>query len=320
MKRIMSTMLALLAAVSMTACIGVNKPENNPENTADPTSGAVSTEVASSDSPAGSEEATEQPSASTGIADYCLSLSNNEPVMVDIDFDGVEDRVLFKQEPVSEWDYDYTLIVNLSGDEANEIKYDVKNVYDGFAWIVDCDTDDSRLDILISSVEGSDDWESAACKLNDERTDFNTVTDWVSIYISTDEPFSTENGFCATRQSDVLGTRNLRTNMTVTNEGFMELTPYYYDNSSDIYSPLTLLRDMTVFIVGDNGVTDEEFIIKEGETITPICTDLNSYLDLSLADGRTGRIAIECHNTDDDWGIYLDGVKQDDYAEIHYAD
>ena len=113
----MSTLLcAAMTAVSMTACIGVNKPENNPENTADPTSGAVSTEAASSDSPAGSEEATEQPSASTGIADYCLSLSNNEPVMVDIDFDGVEDRVLFKQEPASEWGdyYYYTIIVSSS--------------------------------------------------------------------------------------------------------------------------------------------------------------------------------------------------------------
>ena len=321
MKKIMSTLLcAAMTAVSMTACIGVNKPENNPENTADPTSGAVSTEVASSDSPAGSEEATEQPSASTGIADYCVSLKPNEPVMVDIDFDGVEDRVLFKQESVSEWDYDYTLIINLSGDEANELKYSFENQSDGSAWIVDCDTTDSRLDILINSADPGGDWSSAACKLNDERTGFNTVTDWVCIYISDDQPFSTENGFCATRQSNVLGTRELRANMTVTKDGFAALTPYYYENPNDAYSPYTLLRDMKVFIVGNNGVTDEEFIIKAGETIAPFCTDLNSYVDVSFADGRTGRVALECRNTDDDYGIYLNGVNQDEYAEIFYAD
>ena len=284
---------------------------------------AAATEAANGDVPDGTEETTEQPSAVTGIADYCVSLKPNEPVMVDIDFDGVEDRVLFKQEPASEWGdyYYYTIIVNLGGDEANEIKYGDECVrIEGCAWIVDCDTTDSRLDILISSADPGGDWSSAACKLNDERTGFNTVTDWVCIYISDDQPFSTENGFCATRQSNVLGTRELRANMTVTKDGFAALTPYYYENPNDAYSPYTLLRDMKVFIVGNNGVTDEEFIIKAGETIAPFCTDLNSYVDVSFADGRTGRVALECHNYDDDYGIYLNGVNQDEYAEIFYAD
>lgn len=73
---------------------------------------------------------------------------------------------------------------------------------------------------------------------------------------------------------------------------------------------------MKVFIVGDNGAADEEFIIKAGETIASFCTDLNSYVDVSFADGRTGRAALERRNTDDDYGIYLNGVNQDEYAEI----
>ncbi|MBQ1520083.1 MAG: hypothetical protein IIZ56_01260, partial [Clostridia bacterium] len=96
------------------------------------------------------------------------------------------------------------------------------------------------------------------------------------------------------------------------------ITPYSYSESNEWYGKMTLKKDLTVTIVNSDGTLGEEVTVPVGTELMPLYTDMSTYADLSLPDGRTGRVSVTI-TTGDDWGICLNGENQDEFFDIMYA-
>lgn len=319
MKRILIVLLALLLALTFAACQKPQTPSDQASKiTPEPTAEATSEPAAE---PTG--EPTAEPTAEpvTGHADYCMKLDPNEPFIVDIDFDGLDDTVLLVSQERNEYDEcEYVISVTRGADPDSPKEYEVSRAYDCSAWVIDCDPEDSRLEVLVSYVQDSDDWTSAAMRVNDEGTEVTVFEDWCCAYITDEAPFTSEGGFIMSRQTDIFGTTFVDTHGVITAEGFAVLAPYVYNSAAapEVFER-TLKRDLDVVIVNEDGAEGEAYTVPAGEKVTPVSTDLETFLDLLLPDGRTGRVKVELA-TGDDWGVYINGVNQDEYAEMPYAD
>lgn len=321
MKKALSLIVVFVMLLTLAACT----PGVHP--TVSPTDGAQTEAPAATDDGAATEEATEAPTEEateapvTGSVDYCMALTPDEALTCDVDFDGLDDTVLLETVSKNEYDeYEYKLVLTRGADAENPKEYDVERCYDCFAWVIDSDASDSRLEVILSFVQDSDDWTSAAMRVNDDGSDVSVFEDWVSIGISAECPFTTENGFAVSRQTDIFGTTYITANARVTAKGFEILTDYAYPTEQDeeLFAR-ELKRDMDVVILNEDGSEGESYTVPAGEKVIPVRTDDASFLDLKLPDGRLGRVTVEV-KTGDEWGIYINGVNQDEYADMPYAD
>ena len=334
MKKYLGIILAIVMLLSVAACTPTVNPAD-PTEAPTETDEAIVTEPveepteAPSEEPAEepteepSEEPTEEPEAVTGIADYITLLVNNEPFKVDLDFDGIEDTVLYAQSAIDEYEYYTRITIELGNDNGEDpFLYEVKYSYGVSAWVMDCDPEDSRLDVVVTYCQDSDDWTSAAFRVNGAGTDIDSFVDYCGIMMTENYNYSSEEGFPVIARTDILGTHDVDAYYTVTAEGFKLASPYYtYPMYEDGYMDLELIREMELDLVGeDMQPTGEKVTLAVGNTITPYATDLESWVCVKLEDGRIGRAEVSPAAGEDEWGYYINGVLQDEYAVIPYAD
>lgn len=321
MKKALSLIVVFVMLLTLAACTPGVHPAVSP------TDGAQTEAPAATDDGAATEEATEAPTEDateapvTGIADYCSPLNPDEPLNCDVDFDGLNDTVELVSGEKNEWDeYECKIVLTRGCDAENPTEYAVERCYDCFAWVIDSDAADSRLEVIVTFVQDSDDWTSAALRVNDDGSAVSVFEDWFCISISDEHPFTTAEGFVISRPTDIFGTTYINANARVNSEGFTAITnyTYSYEGNEDAFSR-ELVRDLDVVIVNEDGSEGESYTVPTGEFVIPVRTDASSYLDLLLPDGRLGRVSVEI-KTGEEWGIFINGVNQDEYAVMPYAD
>lgn len=257
------------------------------------------------------------PPAATGIPDYCVKIAPNTTITADIDFDGLPDTIKFKLVE-GEYDYEGYVKVTRGANPDSSYKHEIDYCYDAQVYVVDCDPTDSRLEILINYVYDSEDYTFAALRVNDSGSRIKEFECWYALCISEDDPFTSEDGFPVQAQCDVLGTRFLDAYCKVTSKGFEPSTAFYF-GSGDWIGEMEVKKDLPAVELYDNGYLGNNIVIPRGEIILPAFTDMESYVVIEREDGTFAYMDIS-YGHDDDWGVYLNGVNQDEYFDIMYAD
>lgn len=326
MKKFLGIILAAVLLLSAAACTPTVNPAEPTEAPADTEEAVVTEPPAEATEEPGEEPTeapTEEPADVTGMADYLKALENNEPFNVDLNFDGVEDTVLYAQSAIDEYEFYTRITIELGNSDVKDpFLYEVKYSYGVNAWVMDCDPTDSRLDVVVTYCQDSDDWTSAAFRVNGNGNGIDSFEDYCGIMLTENYNFSSEEGFPIITRTDILGTHDVDAYYTVTAEGFKLATPYYtYPMYEDGYMDLELIREMELDLVGeDMQPTGEKVTVPAGKTITPYATDLESWVCVKLEDGSVGRAEVSPAAGEDEWGYYINGVLQDEYAQIPYAD
>ena len=323
MKRIIIIICAIALISCFCACTESTGPSSKPGDAPVNTDGA---EITEAPAVTGEPEATAAPAVTDEpayteapvIPDPSVmrtKLTPNEPLVCDIDFDGIEDTLLLELEE-GEWFYTgkFTITRGAEGSAPFECKIDY--CIDSEAYIIDSDPSDNRLDILFWYVQESESYTSYVCRVNEDGS--GIASEEGSFRFDIFDPLPVPNGFAVFCDSDILGTRFLKA-YAVAGENGMELTtPYSYSESNEWYGNMTLKKDLTVTIVNSDGTLGEEVTLPAGSELMPLSTDMSTYADLSLPDGRTGRVSVTI-TTGDDWGICLNGENQDEFFDIMYA-
>ncbi|MBR4658614.1 MAG: hypothetical protein IKP26_05105 [Clostridia bacterium] len=317
MKRIITIICAIALISCFCACTESTGPSSKPGDAPVNTDGAEITEApAVTDEP----EVTEAPVVTdepvvTSEPSVRVKLTHNEPYTCDIDFDGIEDTLLLELEE-GEWDYTGKFTVTLGAEGSAPFECKIDYCIDSEAYIIDSDPSDNRLDILFWYVQESESYTSYVCRVNKDGS--GIASEEGSFRFDISDPLTLPNAFTVFCESDILGTRSLKANAVAGENGMELITPYSYSESNEWYGKMTLKKDLTVTIVNSDGTLGEEVTVPVGTELMPLYTDMSTYADLSLPDGRTGRVSVTI-TTGDDWGICLNGENQDEFFDIMYA-
>ena len=317
MKRFISIAIILTMLFALCACTASNKPAEQPAG--EPTE-APANEPTGEPAEDPTEEPTEEPTGEPqliGIADFCQPLDVYGENRFDIDFDGEDDLLSFKGEVLNEWD-DKAFELSVVTAAGVEKKLEVSLCCDLYAWVVDCDPKDSRLEIIVTNIFESDDWTTYVLRLNDAGTEFVVAEDWFEVSSDIETAFTSEGGFPVIDRTDILGTRHVSAFMTMTEEGLKLVSDEYLYIGSEL--ELELIKDLPLTALSEDGAFGQEYKAKAGTVIIPYATDMTSYVKVKLPDGRIGIMNVEIVSTDTEYAIYLNGVNQDEYAMMPYAD
>lgn len=326
MKRIISCILVLVLSLALCACktspsapANTDEPATEPaEQTAEPTAEAE----APTDEP--SEAPTDEPA--NGADDFYALLEKDVPFTCDLDFDGADDEILVTEQATDEYgDFASTVKITRGGSKAEPYEFKVDYSYGVNVWVMDCDPEDSRLNIIVSYEQDSSDWTTAALRLNADGSDYDVFEYYCGVALPADYDYDHEQGFPGFESTDLFGTYFMDGYYTVGPDGIVSadnvfMYPVYED--PDIQPELMLERDLDVEIVDSETYepTGESYTVPSGAAIRPFMTDLATYAVVRLEDGRLGRVSVSPANGEDQYGWFINGIHQDEYGQIPYAD
>ena len=304
MKKITSTLLsAALAALMLTGCTARNEVTNGSKVTASPDVEQTQSVEPTSES---TVEPTALPTETPASAErVCIELAPNEPLNIDIDFDGSEDTILFTEEKIDDWEANYKLIVTRGAEESTLFEHEISHGKAASLIIIDCDENDSRLDILLSWDRCSDDPESLICRVNEDGSGMFIQSG--ECYFDISDTSLNQGEFEISVKANLLSADFLSAVATVDASGMKLVDDFKFLTSDDSYwlEVQSLKREMTVRIVNDDNSLGDEVIVPVGEHVVPVSTDLESYVKFRIPDGRIGQVKLSA--------LYLNDVFQDDY-------
>lgn len=316
-KPVLTALLATLAALMLTGCTPRQEAANGSKVTASPDIAQMQTSNPTAEPT--TEPTAEPTEAPKSLDSLPVEVDSNQMINTDIDFDGIMDTILFEKEDrgYDEWDCKLTVTRGANGTEP--FVYEISRGKGVRLIIIDCDKTDSRLDMLLCWDQGSDDRASLICRVNEDAS--GMFTEEGGYYFSISESGLKDGEFTAAFYSDILGTQWFCTPATVDNDGIKFLDGYRFSGSDDYWmTEQSLSREMTVKIVNSDGSIGEEVAVPAGEHIVPLITDCETYVDIRIPDGRTGRLGL-MFKGDSFPGIYLNDIAQDDYfsASLKYS-
>ncbi|MBO4384685.1 MAG: hypothetical protein J5854_04620 [Clostridia bacterium] len=335
MKKTLCLILAAVLVFSMSACskigriLDVLRETEAPESTAAP---AATDAPSVTETPAVTEDPTPEPTADptadpSPAPGSVIMLEESSVYCLDLDDDGLEDQVTVTCEMINEWnEHSYTVRIIRGADPGNPFEYLVDYCYDFSACILDSYAGDSRVELLISFAQDSDDWTSCGFRVNDEGTAIDMFIGYFCVTEDAMRAYTAEQGFRISTITDIWGTHLIESFYKVGQFGFdrltLDFTYYTYINGGDD-TAIVLLRPLEAFAITDEGIGNA-VTIPAGEAIFPVRTDNATYVIMKVAStGRLIRAEVEFHNGGaglDDWGIFISGVNQNEYAELMYAD
>ena len=309
---ILSAVLAVLMLASAAGCTSPVLPEVS--HTDEPAVTDEAPVITEEPTEAPTEEPTEEPSE-----EYYAVIEPGEPFILDMDGDGLDDNVLLTVTE-KEYDIDFTVEITLGADPDKTFSKTVKHANGVNAAAIDSVPGDGRREIVVCYDCDSDDYSSLAYRVKDDGSGIEEFEDWFAVRLPKDCDFDHEIGLEAYFRTDILGTHDVEGTVIVTADGF-EVTSdcFRYPEYEDGWGKLTLTKDIELDLVNEDGTVGEKIVVPAGETIAPYTTDLETYVTMKLDDGRVCRADVTV-KTGDEWGIYLNGVLQDEYAQIPYAD
>lgn len=316
MKRIYALFIAVCLVLALTACTAA--PGSFPWGLY--TEAPAATEAGEAPEATSAPELTDEPAGYVGNRDFCMEIANNSSMPLDIDFDSLADTIEVKADTEASGDIALKVSITRGADPEKPCEYEVSYCYDWQVFVCDCDPTDSRMEVIVCFVQDSEDYTSAAIRVNAEGSGFDLFEDGYAVMINEEHPFTSEKGFYAECECDVLGTRFLGAQVTVDGSGFTPETEFDFAPSNEWYGDMTLIADLPVRSCDENGTPGDAVTVPAGETIIPRTTDCETYVIMELADGSLVRADIEVRTGEDAWGVFIGGVKQDEYFDIKYAD
>lgn len=260
-------------------------------------------------------------------SDMLVSLENGVPAKFDIDFDGLPDTLTAVMTEYSSYDREFALTIVRGAFPDDPFTFSVRGCSNLFAvYVMDCDITDERLDIIFSA--GGDIAQQIE-SLHAFRVDpeGNGILD-ISFKYDNGLIFTGRRGMFAERGvfdptkgipvlifTDLMDTQRVVGRFTVTNDGLMLISPFcFYPDGPETRFFRELERSMDVTVM-NNGVPGEKITLNKGQVFAACRTDLWSWLELILEDGRIVRAELDTR-----YGGYLiNGIEQDEYCEMHYA-
>lgn len=321
MKRVFSLLIIAFLVLSSFGCTASGDSPWSPFDGSATEAPSVTDAPAATEAPAPTDEPAVTDEPSLGTADLCVQVQPGSSAELDIDFDGLADKVELSTETINEYgDIKAEVTVTRGAAPSSPYTYTVNYCYDVCVFVVDCDPADSRMEVLVDFVQDSEDYTLAALRVDPSGAGIDLFEDWYALRIDDKFPFTSEYGFLVERQCDVLGTRFLSACAKVTEEGIVPVTDFDYFDSNEWYGEMTLKRDMNVRLCDDNGDPGEYVTVPAGSVIMPNSTDCRTYVYMELEDGTLVMANIEVRTGENEWGIFIDGVSQDEYFDIMYAD
>ncbi|MBR3381699.1 MAG: hypothetical protein IKG85_01495 [Clostridia bacterium] len=273
-----------------------------------------------------------QPEAPTPIpeGDFFCELKPNVPSKIDIDGDGEEDTVLVSVKEYDEEEENDDLIsvtVTLAA-EPDDPYYFPAGDEGGCicAAVVDFDLEDGHKEIVLSYDMCDGDPVTYVWRMKDDGSGFDEFVEYIEVAVENDDWFGTwyyhglpedyvftaEHGLDFVRRTEILGTTFVANRFTVTEDGIEIIDAEYRYMGSE---PLKLKKDLKVTL--ENGKTKT---VKKGSEITAYSTDRETFVKVMLEDGSIGTVEVTFGNSEYKFPVLLNGVDQDEYAEIGYAD
>lgn len=256
--------------------------------------------------------------------DFFCELKPNVPSMIDIDGDGNADTVLVSVDPDDPEDY-ISVTVTLASKPGAPYHFHISSEGGAVcAAAADFDPSDKHTEIMLCYDMCDGDPATVVLRLKDDGSGFDVFTEYIEAVVEYDDwvgswyynglpesfVFNAENGFCFVRRTEILGTTFVANRFTVTKDGFVILNDEYLYLDTD---PLVLKKALKLTLEDGSTIT-----VPVGAKITAYSTDCGTFVKVRLEDGRIGRAEVSFSS--DGWPIYINGVQQDKYAEIPYAD
>ena len=254
---------------------------------------------------------------------FFMELFEDIPAHADIDGDGAEDTVLieeFGENEDMEWEFSARVTITLAASPDEPFVYNMEDYWFMSCAVADLDPDDGRLTV-ICSVDRDEGGKTVAFRMKADGSGFNVFTT-ESFDFGTERSgydgfpvgfgFTQDEGLPMRKRTEIFGTYYLNGRFTLTDEGFVDLSERY--TYPDIWTwPLTLLRPMDVTL--EDGAA---YTVPTGDVVIPRYTDMTSYAAVELPDGRIG--TVEVSFGPDGYPVYINGIIQDEYAHMPYAD
>lgn len=268
-----------------------------------------------------------QPPAPTPLpeGDYFCEIVPNVTSHIDIDGDGREDDVLISIE-MDDFDSEMTINITLASDPDNTFVFEMEP-YPGDVCgaAVDFDPADGHIEIVVSYDCEDLDYITCVYRLKDDGSGFDVFTDYIEVTLTEDchgwyhhgipesFVFEADRGLEFCKRTKILGTTFVYNRFTVDKDGIRYLDgEFTYRDDSFKF---TLKRELEVKL--ENGQTKT---LRKGARFEAYSTDRESFVKIKLEDGRIGLVEVTFGNPETRWPILLNGVDQDEYADIGYAD
>ena len=238
-------------------------------------------------------EPTEAPVAAEHIR---IEIKENEQLNIDMDFDGVMDSIIWNYNESADLDgWPKCVITVIHGTQSDTPYVYSLNGYVDAAYVIDCDLSDNRLDILFSTSTETGFWESCVLRVNEDASGmFSQIVDHGFDF---DDPDLGPGEFSVLEYTDLTSSCTdglpVTATATIDQQGLKLLSDFKHDTHFDAEvfdGYLVLVQEMPLKIVNSDGSLGEQIMVPIGERLVPVSTDLNSYENVRLPDGRIGRI------------------------------
>lgn len=255
--------------------------------------------------------------------DYFAYVRVEQPYIVDMDGDGLDDIVLIRTiDNSTEDNYDvYTIATIERGcDPDSPFELVFSYIYDDmvYAVVADCEPETPAKELIISVDVGDFDSDTYLVRLKDDGSEFESYfldacfNAGSARYWGNDDDWTFDSSipFDFWVSTNLMGTHYLKNQWKVTSEGVTVLNEEYaYDEPR----AATLKQDVEVTAEDGSIVT-----VKKGATLTPIGTDRETYVRVQLDDGTEGilELTIDAHDYYIDY--LINGVDQDELFELEY--
>lgn len=331
MKKLFAFMLTLILILSAFAACTQDRPVT-PDVTSDPGKPAHDAGQAVKITREPTEEPTAAPTevpllAAERFEGNFKALELDVPILVDLDGDGADDRVYIKKGGYS--DHYHTVSIELASKPGEPFVKRIDECYEFIAAVVDFEPDDDRIEVVFCYDEASGDYDTFVFRVNKDGTAVDTFEEGMEFGtyyyegFPRDFSFDPKEGFPCMKRTEILGTFYVEGRFTVTDEGIKDVTSMYaYPDLHGEYvaGRLTLERELTLTLLDEDFSEQGEITLPAGSVIFQRWTDRESWVIVELEDGRLAKAEVRIVDTVDEWGVYINGIRQDELALIPYAD
>lgn len=306
--------LILVMGVLFTGC----KPGNG-DPTAAPSEAPSNTAPASGESTADpTEKLTEEPSSAPTEPDgQSLNMLEEGQIFVcDLDFNGTDDEVSYVINEIDEYDSSVTVTIKLNGETFtyDEIHY----AYEVNAAVIDCDSSDSRLEVVLCYAHDSGDYDTVAFRVDDDGAIavHTLFAGFAGMVDGSNSPIIADGRISMMMSHDILATTYLYADYTITSDGFERVSDCF--TYPETVEPVKVINEMPISIINEDGTTTDTTLAVD-KTVTPIETDAATYVRVITSDGDTAIIHIHFDEESSFIPMIGDNV-QHYYLDVLYAD
>lgn len=343
---------ALLAAVCLSGCIVINKPaatdvpestqtaniddtdapgEDTPEPmteapTAEPTPAPTEEPTPAptpepTPTPTPTPEPTPTPFPNPDLT-YELMLQNGKTVQIDLDMDGLADSVTYKQryDAAAEESF-FKIEIVLGSNPGNKFQHEVCSS-GGFGMIIDCDPEDDRLEVIMSTTAYEYDGSSTVEAYRVTDGGGTIKHSHMSGYLEKQSGHYIKEGKLKIgTDTDIFGTNVVYAKYVVNSSGIKCTSSMYtYAGGGNIMpgvSPRVIVA-MPAYHVTSGGGIGDLFYVPVGTYLEPVKSDLRTLVYIKLDTGEYAYVKITVNYGD--WPpAYINGYSQDYYMDIPYA-